>query len=204
MSAVPPAAAATRGQGDSFMDRLFGHRKSKYHFEAGLVFVIMSFSRRGGGKTSGVFSAIKDECAKLNLRATRVDENVGAGFIFGETISLIERAEFIICDLTRERPNVYYELGYAHGLGNEPMNILLIAKEGTAIHFDIAPFRVEFYGSVADLREVIATTFKEMVRLKREEDERLLQNLAPAAASPTGSVGPAPANASASPIVKKE
>ena len=70
------------------------------------------------------------------MNAVRVDENVGSGLVVGEITKLIEDAEFIICDLSLERPNVYYELGYAHGVGNEANDILLIAKEGTNLHFD--------------------------------------------------------------------
>jgi hypothetical protein len=55
----------------------------------------------------------------VGLHASRVDENVGSGIVIREISELIERAEFIICDLTLERPNVYYELGDAHGAGNE-------------------------------------------------------------------------------------
>jgi hypothetical protein len=62
-----------------------------------------------------VFSAITDTCKALKLKARRVDEAATSGFIILEIVDLIERAEFIIFDLTHERPNVYYELGYAHG-----------------------------------------------------------------------------------------
>ena len=76
----------------------------------------------------------------------------------------IERAEFIICDLTNERPNVYYELGYAHGVGNEGADILLIAKEGTTLHFDIGPLRVQYYSSTEHLRTIISANLKQMIR----------------------------------------
>jgi hypothetical protein len=62
-----------------------------------------------------------------------VSGNAGSGLVIREITDLIERCEFIICDLTNERLNVYYELGYAHGVGNEAREILLIAKEGKAI-----------------------------------------------------------------------
>jgi hypothetical protein len=176
----PPLAAAKSGKGSSLLGSLMGDSKDRPdNFEPDLVFVIMAFGRRSGRKTLDIYSAIKDECAKLELKATRVDENVGAGFIFGEIITLIEKAEFIICDLTHERPNVYYELGYAHGLGNQPLNILLIAKEGTGIQFDVSPFRVQFYRSAEHLKSIIATTFKEMVRLKREMDKLSSQDSSP-------------------------
>src|SRR2546423_7607148 len=111
-------------------------------FEPNTVFTIMSFMGEGMNE---VYSVIKDECSKLGLRTIRVDETFGSGFIIKDILEGIEQAEFIICDLTHVRPNVYYELGYAHGVGNHSLNILLIAKEGTQLHFDIAPLRVKYY-----------------------------------------------------------
>jgi hypothetical protein len=146
----------------TFMDQQFG--RGDDDFEHGLVFVIMPFT---GPEMQDVYSAIKDECNKLGLRANRVDENVGSGFIIREVTSLIERAEFIICDLTSERPNVYYELGYAHGVGNEAEDILLIGKAGTILHFDIAPLRVQFYNSTEHLRSIVASNLAQMMRLTR-------------------------------------
>lgn len=39
------------------------------------------------------------------------------GFDLAKTIQSIRAADFIIADLTYERPSCYYELGYAHGIG---------------------------------------------------------------------------------------
>ena len=133
-------------------------------FEHGLVFVAMSFA---GQEMDDVYSAIKDECIKLNLRPVRVDENVGSGFVIQEIKDLIERSEFIIFDLTKERPNVYYELGYAHGVGNEAHDVLLLANKDTQLHFDIAPLRVQFYRSTEHLRNIVYTNLKEMIRVTR-------------------------------------
>lgn len=156
------------GRKHTFMDREFNrddyNPDDQGDFTLNLVFVAMSFLDEG---SSEVYSAIKDECSKLGLKAKRVDENVGAGFIIREITELIEDAEFIVFDLTHERPNVYYELGYAHGVGNEPMDILLIAKEDTKLHFDIAPLRVQFYRSTEHLRSIMETSLKEMIRKTR-------------------------------------
>lgn len=156
------------GRKHTFMDREFGG--SDYDpddqgtFERNLVCVIMPFK---GQKMTDTYSAIKDECDRLELHAKRVDENVGAGFVVREISELIERAEFLICDLTLERPNVYYELGYAHGVGNEGAEILLIAREGTTLHFNIAPLRVQYYRSTKHLRSIVSMSLKEMMRSTR-------------------------------------
>jgi hypothetical protein len=139
----------------------------KDEYEANLVFVIMPFSE----ELEESYFAIKDECSRLGLNAKRVDENVGAGLIIDEVTDFIESAEFIICDLTKERPNVYYELGYAHGVGNEPLDLFLIAKEGTVLHFDIAPYRVYYYRSTEHLRSLIRSKFAVMVKENRDEAE---------------------------------
>jgi hypothetical protein len=138
---------------------------NKDDFVKGLVFVAMSFQGEGGDET---FKAIKDACRIIKLNARRVDENTTSGFIILEIIDLIEKAEFIVFDLTRERPNVYYELGYAHGVGNSPSNILLLAKQGTKLHFDIAALRVRFYKSTEELRDIIKRNLTEMMKMSRQ------------------------------------
>jgi hypothetical protein len=157
------------GRKHTFMDSEFGgddyDPNDEGDFERGLVFVIMPFK---GQDMNESLTAIKDECKKLRLRARRVDENVGSGFVIREITDLIERAEFIICDLTNERPNVYYELGYAHGVGNEGADILLLAKEGTTLHFDIAPLRVQYYSSTENLRTIVSSSLKQMIKLTRK------------------------------------
>jgi hypothetical protein len=115
-----------------------------------------------------VYETISGACSSLSLRATRVDDRyAGSGFIIREITQLIERAEFLIFDLSLERPNVYYELGYAHGVGNEAAEILLIAREGTSVHFDSAPLRVRFYRSMEHLRGIVENGLREMIRIAR-------------------------------------
>jgi hypothetical protein len=123
-----------------------------------------------GEDSDEIFSAIKAGCSRIYLKAKRADENAGSGLIIDEIMELIDDAEFIVCDLTGERPNVYYELGYAHGAENEPQRILLIAKEGTKLHFDIAPLRAEFYKSAEDLQTIVTNKLKAMRKVTRSPD----------------------------------
>ena len=148
------------GRNTSFGDSVFYDNSDDPEFEEGLVFVIMPFS----SQLNDVYSAMKDECSKLSLDCVRVDEVTGSGFILKKIYDLIERAEFIIADLTEERPNVYYEIGYAHGVGNEGNEILLIAKEGTKLHFDIAPLAVRFYSSTEHLRSIVNSHLGMMIK----------------------------------------
>jgi hypothetical protein len=157
------SAAATGDR--SFLQEEFGSAAAAV--EAGLVFIIISF--QGEGMVE-VYSAIQGECRTLGLRPKRADENVGSGFVIKEIGALIEQAEFIVCDLTHERPNVYYELGYAHGVGNQAVNTLLIAREGTKLHFDLAALRVQYYTSTETLRALLARNLAEMIRTTRSRE----------------------------------
>ena len=156
------------GRHHTFMDREFGGRNydpdDQGTFSPGLVFVMMSFQ---SDDSRDVFSAVKEECAALGLRATRVDEEGGSGFVIRDVVRLIEDAEFLVCDLSHERPNVYYELGYAHGVGNEADEILLVARAGTKLHFDIAPLRVWYYSDIPELRTIVARQLRRMIAATR-------------------------------------
>jgi hypothetical protein len=149
------------------MDREFGRPDydpdDQGTFDSNLVFTIMPFA----AEMDEVYVAIKEECEKLGLHAHRTDENTGSAFVIREITDLIERAEFIVCDLSDERPNVYYELGYAHGVGNESNDILLVARQGLILHFDIAPLRVNYYRGIEQLRSIIYANSKRMIELTR-------------------------------------
>ena len=94
------------------------------------------------------FDAIKTVSKNLKLNAERIDE-VPSKIIIEKILSSIRIAEFVVADLTFERPNCYYEIGYAHALGK---NIILIAKENTEIHFDLKGHQVLFYKNATQLK----------------------------------------------------
>jgi hypothetical protein len=95
-----------------------------------LVFVICSFLP----DMEPAFEAISAAATSVGLRAERVKDVVGDYRITEKMLSMIRRAHFVVADLTHERPNVYFELGYARGIGKRVITIL---REGTERHFDI-------------------------------------------------------------------
>lgn len=100
-----------------------------------------------------IYQVLKKTCEENSLKSVRVDELNNSNSIIDDVINLIEKSEFIIIDLTHNNPNVYYELGYADGAGNQPCDILLIAKKETKLHFDTSHRRVLFYDDAYDLQE---------------------------------------------------
>ncbi len=127
----------------------------------GRVFVGMAFDTPSD--ISDTYQAIRRACTEVDLEARRVDDLAGSGPIPTRILREIEEAEFVIIDLSVERPNVYYELGYAHGVGNRPIDILLIAKTGTTLHFDIAHLAVMFYASATDLEKRLPAKLSQMI-----------------------------------------
>ena len=84
------------------------------------------------------------------IHAERVDEQQSNERITDRILESIRKAEFVIVDLTHERPNVFYEAGYAHALGKTPV---YLARVGTPIHFDIKDYPVIEYRNMKELKE---------------------------------------------------
>lgn len=132
-------------------------------FVRNTVFVGMGFDP----ELNEVFDTIKAACGSLGLSARRVDQSTGSGIVHLEIKDAIEAAEFCIFDLSKDRPNVYYELGYAHGVGNESNDILLVARQGTMLHYDVMPLRVNFYSDGASLRKIVEHNLSAMIAATR-------------------------------------
>jgi len=85
---------------------------------------------------------IKPQAEKL-YEVVRIDEKSGPGVIFQDMQREISQSEIVIAEITPANPNVFYELGYAQALGKPT---ILLAQRGGNLPFDIASYRVVFYG----------------------------------------------------------
>lgn len=60
----------------------------------------------------------------------------------------MRQSAFVIADVSAAKANVYYELGFADGVGKD---VILLAKKGTELPFDIHDVPVVFWDSFTDL-----------------------------------------------------
>jgi len=63
-------------------------------------------------------------------------------FNLQSTLQDLKRSEFVLADLSLERPSCYYELGLAEAIGKP---VYLVAIEGTDIHQTASRRLVNFY-----------------------------------------------------------
>ncbi len=99
-----------------------------------------------------VHETVKGVFAEFGIRASRADEIQHQERITDLVLEQIARSEFLFADLSGERPNVYYEVGYAHALGKRP---ILYRRAGTPLHFDLSVHNVPDYANVTELRRML-------------------------------------------------
>lgn len=103
------------------------------------AFVVMQFAKPFDDVYADV---IRDTCLRVGLDAVRSDEIYGPGLIIRDIVDRILRSQVVIAEITPENANVYFEIGYALAW-NKP--IVLLARQGTELPFDVSGFRVLFY-----------------------------------------------------------
>lgn len=99
-----------------------------------------------------VLDSIKEAALRCGIQAERIDEPQSNEKITDRMLESIRKAEYVIVDLTHSRPNVFYEAGYAQGLGKIP---IYLAKEGTKLEFDLKDYPVIFYKNMKQLKDAL-------------------------------------------------
>lgn len=124
-------------------------------------FIVMPISK--DPELIKIYEIIKEEASYFDINAIRIDELHTSGKITDEILEEIQKSKYFFVDLTNNRPNVYYELGYIHGLQKDKKNIILMAKKGTKTHFDIRNMRTIKYESPKQLKKILSKWIKAMV-----------------------------------------
>lgn len=120
------------------------------------VFVAMPFSEEFEDIYQfGIYAAVR----RAGYVCEKVDESVFTGNIVDRITNGIRNAEFLVADLTLERPNVYLEVGYAWGLQRP---VILVAREGQRLHFDLSHHKCIFYRTIGKLSESLEKTIRDM------------------------------------------
>lgn len=119
---------------------------------------------------------IKETVEQRGYSCTKMDEEQFLGPIVDKILERIDQSDIIVAEVSESNPNVYYELGYAHGLGKEPV---LIARKGVRLPFDIQSLRCIFYESSVSLRRQLTAYIQswEEAAAKQPEGQRLATNL---------------------------
>jgi hypothetical protein len=110
-------------------------------------FVAMSFDESlKESYTDGFYPAI----AQAGYRAFRIDGKDYVGGISDEMIAEIRRSRFMVADYTLQSDNVYFEAGFALGLG---LIVIPTCREDEAelLHFDIRHLNALYWKDSKDL-----------------------------------------------------
>lgn len=104
------------------------------------VIVVMSFSNDPA--LADAYESYKDVCKEFEYDCHRIDDDSSVPRILPELLAQISRCAFCIVDLSDEKANVYYELGYADA-SKKPL--IVTAKKGTTLPFDVKDIPVIFW-----------------------------------------------------------
>ena len=98
---------------------------------------------------------IADSIKENGYNAVRVDEQHHTEFIMDYNMRKIKECRFMVAELSSQNLGVYYEVGYAMGLG---VPVIAVAKKDSEndIHFDLKQLNTISYESNERLQEILS------------------------------------------------
>jgi hypothetical protein len=158
---VPPSAPEHAGMvashpPSSRVGKVFGG--GEFSLDSKLAFVLMPFKEN-------LRPIYKDHIRPVveseGLFCLRADEIAGTGLITWDVWEKINRARFLIADLTGKNPNVFYEVGLAHALGKD---VILLTQDLKDVPFDLKSLRCIVYSYTPPGMKNMESKLRETIR----------------------------------------
>jgi predicted nucleotide-binding protein len=131
--------------------------------------IVTPFDPAGARVCDTITRALRE----LSIDVIRADQIIPGEPIIQSIIHAIESADFIIVDLSRQNPNVMYELGFAHAL-RKPTLIITSKDQKKPLPSDLIGWLFVVYdpSNFKSLREqVIQFASEHIVEFRGESDE---------------------------------
>ena len=134
-------------------------------YEPDTAFVMMQIDPRNP-ELEDRYNAIKDCFGQFGIKAVRADEIEHEDVITDKIREKIRSSEFLIADLTGERPSVYYEIGFAHALNRK---VIMYRNSGSKLHFDLAAYNCPEYSNLTNLKSQLVNRLEQVTNRKPKD-----------------------------------
>jgi hypothetical protein len=129
------------------------------------VFVIMQFKDKI--LDSAYQCVIKPVIKQHGYQSLRIDEVQDSGRINEQILQEISKSEIVYADLSGERPNCYYEAGFAHAIGKK---MIFTVRSGTPIHFDLSAYRFITWDTENELKNNLSSDLNRLLHFQITKD----------------------------------
>ena len=128
------------------------------------AFVAMNFDK----EFNDIYDrAIDLACDACGFKAHRVDKIEHNEKICDKIISEIRKSRFVIADFTGQKHGVYFEAGYAQGIG---LPVIFLCRkdeiDGKKVHFDTRQYNYIAWESIEDLKKRLSERIKATINNK--------------------------------------
>lgn len=131
------------------------------------VFVVMKLG--DDALNHAYHTAMVPAIQAAGFKPIRIDQYENAENVPVKILNRIDTSDVVLADMTGERPNCYFEAGYARGLGKELiLTVRRTPQTALGLHFDLAGNRFIVWSSVDELKEQLTRRFNAI----RERDRR--------------------------------
>ena len=145
----------------STIERVVSKYSSRPSIDPFLVSVMMSFSS-SNNRLEDTYDAIERTLARVSnrYRIERVDKAPGSPKIAEQFRRLISKSGLVVVDLTENKNNVYYELGFIQASGKR---CIITAAQGTEPSFYPREHKIIFYNSARHLEQLLKPEVESLI-----------------------------------------